>query len=440
MVVGHDNSVLRASQPSLLSGDLQTASRHEREGREAPPEVALLGSKPAFAEVLQVGRPNIPDRSAFLSRINRMLDNKQLTNFGPMALELENKIAEVAGARHCVATCNGTVGLELAIGALGMQGEVIVPSFTFIATTHALWRQNIRPVFCDVDPETHCLDPRRVREAITSATTGILGVSLWGDYSGEEELRSIADEHGIKLLLDSAHSFGCGRERAGCGIVSDAEVFSLHATKCIHAIEGGAIVTDDDALAKRLRLMVNFGFAGEDTVTYLGTNGKMCEATAAMGLTSIEAKDRIFEQNRMNYLAYMDGLSNVSGIKVRARSPQDRHNFHYVVCEIDSSTAGLTRDELIAALRLENVVARRYFFPGCHRMEPYASLFPNSKKELPVTEAVAGRVMVLPNGLSVSRENVARLTERISSIVYRAPEVRAALKNCKDPRLPSFMR
>ena len=389
--------------------------------------------------MLQVGRPNLPNRAAFLSRINRMLDNRQFTNHGPMVLELENRIADVTGARHCIATCNGTAGLEIAIGALGMQEEVIVPSFTFIATVHALWRQNIRPVFCDIDPKSHCLDPDRVRNAITSKTSGILGVSLWGNYSGEEELRRIADEHGIKLLLDSAHSFGCGHERADQGMAADAEVLSLHATKCIQAIEGGAIITNDGVLAERVRLMVNFGFSGEDTVTYLGTNGKMNEAAAAMGLTSLEARAEIFAHNRRNLQTYSDRLSSIPGIGIMARSPQDRHNFQYVVCEVDGLVAGLSRNELVAALRLENVVARRYFYPGCHRMQPYASLFPGAGKYLPATEAVAENVMVLPNGLAVSCENVERLTERIASILHRASEVRAALGKCRDPRLPRFV-
>ena len=409
-------------------------------GRGDGSAVALLGDRPAFEEALQVGRPNIPDRSAFLARIDRMLDSKRFTNLGPMVLELEDRIAEVARARHCVATCNGTVGLEIAIRALGMRGEVIVPSFTFVATAHALWGQNVRPVFCDIDPKTHCLDPARVRDAITPETTGILGVSLWGDYAGERELREIADEHCIALLLDSAHSFGCGRERPGARMACHAEVFSLHATKCIHAIEGGAIVTDDDALAERLRLMVNFGFSGEDAVAYLGTNGKMSEASAAMGLTSLEAREGIFEHNRRNLDAYGEGLAGVSGVSVRARPPRDRHNHQYVVCEVHEPAAGLSRNELVSALRLENVVARRYFHPGCHRMEPYASAFPRAGAALPATEAVAERVMVLPSGLSVSRDDVARLTERIASIVRRAPEVRAALETCEDPRMPAFSR
>lgn len=402
-------------------------------------DVAALGARPAFEEMLVVGRPNMPERGAFISRVEEMFDSRRLTNLGPMATEFEDHVARIAGAEHGVATCNATIGLELAISALELTGEVIVPSFTFVATVHALWRQNVRPVFCDIDPRTHCLDPVRVQGAITPRTTGILGVSLWGTYAGERELRRIADEHGLRFLLDSAHSFGCAREDGGARALCDAEVFSFHATKCVNSIEGGVIATNDAALAAQLRLMINFGFSGEDRVSHLGTNGKMNEAAAAMGLTSLEARELIFEHNRRNFVVYSDGLLDVPGVTVLRRDAAGRHNFQYVVLEIDEAATGLSRDELVAALRLENVLARRYFHPGCHRMAPYADLMPDAGEGLPVTEALAARVMVLPTGMAVTPEDVALLTGRISSIVLRAPEVRTALREGADPRIDALL-
>lgn len=401
--------------------------------------MALLGAAPAFAETLHVGRPNMPDRARFLSRIDRMLDSGRLTNLGPMVLEFEERVARIAGTRHCIATCNATVGLELAISALGMTGDVIVPSYTFVATVHALWRQGLRPVFCDIDPRTHCLDPESVEAAITSRTTGILAVHMWGNTCATHALQDIAERHGLKLLFDAAHAFGCGTRQRAVGSYGDAEVFSFHATKCVHAFEGGAIVTDNGELAGRLRLMVNFGFAEEDTVEHLGTNGKMSEASAAMGLTSLEAMEAIVAHNQANHRAYASGLAAIPGIALMPRRSNQPHNFHYVVTEIDPAEAGLTRDELVAALRLENVVARRYFHPGCHRMQPYAGLFPQAGRTLPVTEEVARRVMVLPTGLQVSEADVARLTSRIAAITRQAPAVRVALAQCRDPRMPSFL-
>ncbi|NND91683.1 MAG: dTDP-4-dehydro-6-deoxyglucose aminotransferase [Granulosicoccus sp.] len=403
-------------------------------------EVALLGGTPAFTEDLCVGRPNVPDRSAFMARMNAMFDSGRLTNLGPMVQEFEKQVARIAGTRHCVATCNATVGLELAISALGMKGDVIVPSFTFIATVHALWRQGITPIFCDIDPVTHCLDIASVEAAMTSRTTGILGVHLWGNMSATNELHDLAQRKGVKLLFDAAHAFACGTKQRAVGSFGDAEVFSFHATKFVHAFEGGAIVTDDGDLADRLRLMTNFGFADEDEVLHLGTNGKMSEPSAAMGLTSLEAMDSIIAHNKRNYAAYDVALKAVPGVRLQYRSMEDPHNYHYVVTEIDESVTGLSRDELVAALRLENVIARRYFYPGCHRMEPYSSLFPQARHTLPVTEEISRRVIILPTGQTVNEADIGRLVGRIAAIVRRAREVRQALAECEDRRIPSFTR
>jgi dTDP-4-amino-4,6-dideoxygalactose transaminase len=399
---------------------------------------ALLSGKPAFSSTILVGRPNMPERVRFLERIERMFSSGRLSNHGPMNDEFESVVADIAGARYCIASCNATIALELAISALGMRGEVIVPSFTFVATVHALWRQGIRPVFCDIDPETHCLDVASVEAAITSETTGILGVHVWGNVSDTQALGELARRKGLKLLFDAAHAFGCSTVNRPVGTVGDAEVFSFHATKFVHSIEGGAVVTNDADLARRLRLMVNFGFSGEDTVSHLGTNGKMTEASAAMGLTSLESMSDFAEHNRRNFIVYSNGLASVPGVRLMSRPNDARHNFQYVVTEVDEAQAGLSRDEIVAALRMENVVARRYFYPGVHRMQPYAGLFPRAGRDLPVTISVAQRVMVLPSGTAVTEADVEVLTARIGSIVQHAPAVRAALKTCMDPRLPAF--
>lgn len=397
---------------------------------------ALFGGKAIFNEMVCVGRPNIPDPAGFLKRIETVLRSARLSNNGPMNIEFERQVASITGARHCVATCNATLGLELAIAALGMHGEVIVPSFTFIATVHALWRQGIRPVFCDVDPVSHCLSADAVEAAITPRTTGILAVNLWGGVDATSPLRGIARRYGLKLLYDSAQAFSRDSARE---VNNDAAVFSFHATKCINAFEGGAIVTDDGALAGRLRLMVNFGFSGEDEIRFAGTNAKMSEASAAMGLTSIAALDRIIARNLENFDAYSAGLADVPGIRILRHRRDRPHNFQYIVTEVDADSAGLTRDELVAALRLENVMARRYFHPGCHRVEPYAGRFPEAGRTLPVTEALARQVMVLPTGLSVTGVCIERITGRIASLISRAAEVRIRLPACHDLRLPDYV-
>ncbi len=401
--------------------------------------LALLGGAAAFTETLHVGRPNLPNRQRFMQRLEGVLDSCRLTNFGPQVVEFEQRVAELTGAAHCVATCNATTGLELAIRALDMAGEVIVPSFTFVADPAALAWQGITPVFCDVDPQSHCIDVARVEAAITARTTGILAVHLWGNVCAVAALQDIADRYNIKLLFDAAHAFGCTVGGRAVGSFGDAEVFSFHATKFINAFEGGAIVTNNAELAQRLRFMTNFGFSAEDEVSHLGVNGKMSEASAAMGLTSLEAMSDIILHNADNHQAYVRGLASVPGVRVMQRDPAQQHNFHYIVAEIDVAAAGLSRDQLVAMLRLENVMARRYFHPGCHRMAPYRKFYAEASGTLPVTEALSQNVLVLPTGLAVSTADISLLTSRIATAVEQAASVRLALARCQDARLPSFI-
>ena len=390
-------------------------------------ELAISGASPAFTEKLHVGRPNIGSRQALLGRIEQMLDSRWLTNNGRYVQELERKLAELLEVKHCIAVCNATIGLEIAIKAAGLSGEVIVPSFTFVATAHALQWQGVTPVFCDVDPETHTLDPARVEEAITPRTTGILGVHLWGKGCDVEALSDIAQRHELKLLFDAAHAFGCSHRGRMIGGFGDAEVFSFHATKFFNTFEGGAITTNDDDLAAKMRLMKNFGFAGQDRVIYVGTNGKMNEVSAAMGLTSLESLDEFIDTNRTNYECYREALSGVAGINMLAYDTLERCNYQYVVLEVDETVAGLSRDELVKVLWAENVMARRYFYPGCHRMEPYRSDPFYVSTELPVTEALSERLITLPTGTVVGPEYIDKIGEIIRTAIQRAPELRSYL-------------
>jgi len=365
-----------------------------------PSDLAIHGAKPAFAEPLHVGRPNIGDRAAFLRRVEDVLDRRWLTNNGPLLQELEKKVAAHLGVKHCVAMCNGSIALEIAIRALGLQGEVIVPSYTFIATAHALFWQGITPVFADISPDTHNLDPAAVRRMITPRTTGIIGVHLWGRAAPVKELQEIADEHGLKLLFDAAHAFGCSLDGKLIGAFGKAEVLSFHATKFFNTLEGGAVVTDDDELAHAMRLMRNFGFVDFDKVIHPGTNGKMTEVSAAMGLTNLEHLPAIVEDNRRNYLAYRDCLNGLPGLKVLEFNEAERNNYQYVVLLVGPECP-VSRDNIVAALHAENILARRYFWPGCHNMKPYKQLFPHAELVLPNTIQVAERVVVLPTGSSL---------------------------------------
>lgn len=231
--------------------------------------LAIFSGVPAFAEKLHVGRPNIGNRERLLERIEAMFDRCWLTNHGPYVEEFEQKIAELTGAKHCIAMCNATIALEIVIKALGMTGEVIVPAFTFIATAHALQWQEIIPVFCDIDPLTHNIDPDRVEDMITPRTTGIIGVHVWGRPCNIEALQAIADKYSLRLVFDAAHAFACSHNGRMIGNFGDAEVFSFHATKFLNTFEGGAVITNDDELAVKIRLMKISGL--QDT-TMLSTS------------------------------------------------------------------------------------------------------------------------------------------------------------------------
>jgi dTDP-4-amino-4,6-dideoxygalactose transaminase len=368
---------------------------------------------PILPNPLHVGKPNIGNRERFIERLEGIFERGWLTNAGPLVQEFEQRLADYLGVKHCIATCNGTVALELAIRATGLKGEVILPSLTFIATAHSLQWQEIRPVFCDIDPQTFNIDPFEVERHITPQTTGILGVHLYGRPCDVEGLQAVADKHNLKLLFDAAHAFGCSHKGRMVGNFGNCEVFSFHATKLFNSFEGGAVATNDDELAQKIRLMKNFGFAGEDNVVHVGTNGKMTEVCAAMGLTNLESLEEFVAINKRNLAAYHAGLAGAPGIEFIHYDEAERNNFQYVILRVDAEKFGFSRDDLQQELRRHNVLARRYFYPGCHRMEPYRTLYPEAGRHLARTEDFCGRVLALPTGTQVSEETVGLICEGI---------------------------
>jgi dTDP-4-amino-4,6-dideoxygalactose transaminase len=388
-------------------------------------ELAVFSNSPAFAEPLHVGRPNIGDESRLLERISGILERRWLTNDGELAGAFEAAVAELVEAKECVLVVNATVGLQLLARALDLSGEVILPSWTFVGTAHALSWVGLTPVFCDIDPDTHNLDPDAVERAVTERTSAILGVHLWGRPCAPDRLAAIADRHGVPLIFDAAHALACSYRGRAIGGLGTAEVFSFHATKIATSGEGGAITTDDAKLAARLRRMRSFGFHAYDAVSDLGTNGKMSEFAAAMGLTSLESLDTFIEVARRNYLAYARALKGIAGLRLLDVPADERHNYHYVVLELTGEDAGgLSRDELVTVLHAENVLARRYFHPGCHRHEPYRSL----RAVLPVTEAVSSRVIVLPTGTAVDERDIETICSIIEVALHNGAEVRRRLE------------
>lgn len=370
---------------------------------------------PRFSSPVHVGCPNVMNREKFFARVNDIFDRKWLTNNGIYVQELEQKIANYLKVEHCVLVANATVALDILGRAIGLSGEVIVPAFTFVATAHSLLWQNLKPVFCDIDPTTHNLDPEEVQKLITPETSAILGVHIWGRPCAVQELEQIAKTNNLKLIYDAAHAFGCSAGDTMIGNFGIAEVFSFHATKLFNTFEGGAITTNNAELAEKLRLMRNFGFQELDQVVSLGTNAKLSEVAAAMGLTNLESIDFIIERNRENYLNYQSQLSKIPGISVIEYDPANQNNFQYVIIEVDSAVSGFSREELVHFLHSHNVLVRRYFYPGCHNMEPYRSS-DFRRGVLDHTEKLNQQVVSFPTGTSITSEHICAIAGLIAEL------------------------
>ena len=356
-------------------------------------------------------------------RLAGALERRYLSNHGPLVEEFEGRVAQRLGVRHCIAVSNATSGLMVLARALGLAGEVVMPAFTFVGTAHAMRWIGIAPSFCDIRRETHTLDPELVEAMITSRTSAILGVHVWGRPCEITALEAIADQHDLPLLLDAAPAFGCTYRGQPIGAFGRAEVLSFHPTKVLNTFEGGAVLTNDDDLAERVRLMIQFGFQDEDTVVELGINAKMSEASAAMGLASLEVVDEFIAVNRRHHERYRANLAGLPGLSLVPYPEDERANYQYVVVEVDAAGSSISRDALQQVLRAENVLARRYFFPGCHRMEPYRTEQPHAGASLPATDALVERVLQLPTGTALSGEDVDRVCEIVRLAFEHGEEI-----------------
>ena len=374
-------------------------------------DFALNGGSPLFDKPLHVGQLYIPSRKKLERRIDTIYKSGWLTNNGPLVQELEERISEITDTTHCVSVANATLGLMLLARALDLKGEVILPSFTFVATAHAIHWQGAKTRFCDIDYNTHNLSPEKVFEALSDETAAILGVHIWGRPCAPEALHDISKQHRIPLIFDAAHAFGCVHGKTPIGSFGAAEVFSFHATKLMSCCEGGAITTNDAALAKELQDLRNFGFQGMDNVSGIGINAKLSEIQAAWGLSVLDELNMIVQQNKEMYFAYRDQLEGISGIRLIPLDEDCVTNYQYIVLEITDEFP-LSRDELLQLLRAENVLARRYFYPGIHQMLPYRGIS-DPPAMLENTERLTQQVLQLPTGRDCTIEAIAEICNLI---------------------------
>ncbi len=388
-------------------------------------DLALFGGGKLFPDPLHVTRPTVGSKDIFLDHVNAAWDRLWFTNDGPLVRELESQLERELQVDHCVLTSNGTSAMSLVIQALGLKGEVILPSFTFVSTAHALQMIGIKPVFADIDATTWSLDVDHCRALITPETSAIIATHLFGDTADIEALEALCRSENIPLLFDSAHAFGCTHHGKPVGGFGVAEIFSFHATKTFHTFEGGAATTNDEQLAARLRKMRNFGFSDFDHIDTIGTNAKLSEIHAAMGLTNLAVFDDTLIANAQSHDHYAKILATFTGLTLRTPPEHVASNHHYVVAEVDHDTFGLSRDNLLQILHAENILARRYFYPGTHRCAPYAES--NADAHLPVTENLADRIIQFPGGASIPQEDITKIGWLLAFLAANANEITARM-------------
>ena len=360
-------------------------------------------------KLITVTSPLLPSLDDFIPYLEDIWDRKWLTNNGHYHQKLEQALCEYLKVPYISLFTNGTLPLMCALQALRITGEVITTPYSFVATTHSLWWNGIKPVFVDIDPVTCNLDPEKIEAAITPKTTAIMPVHVYGKPCDTVRIQEIADKYGLKVIYDAAHAFGV--EVNGKSILEsgDMSTLSFHATKVYNTIEGGALVCHDEQTKKRIDYLKNFGFASETTIVAPGINGKMDEVRSAYGLLNLKQVDSAIEARRKVAVQYRDALKDIPGIRFMEDMPGVRHNYSYFPIFINAEEYGLTRDELYFKLKENDVLGRRYFYPLISEFSTYRGLESAKRENLPVAVKVADSVICLPMYHNLNEEDVTRI-------------------------------
>lgn len=364
-------------------------------------------------EKITVTSPLLPNLDEFNEMLKDIWSRKWLTNNGTYHQELEKALAEYLKVPYVALFTNGTLPLLCALQALRITGEVITTPYSFVATTHSLWWNNIKPVFVDIDPETCNIDPDKIEAAITPQTTAIMPVHVYGKPCDVERIQAIADKYGLKVIYDAAHAFGvevCGKSILEAG---DMSTLSFHATKVYNTIEGGALICQDEKTKQRIDYLKNFGFAGETTVVAPGINGKMDEIRSAYGLLNLRQVDDAIAARQRIANAYRKALRNVEGITFMEDMPGVRHNYSYFPIFVDKEKYGMTRDELYFKMKDQGVWGRRYFYPLISEFSTYHGLESATSENLPQATKMAERVICLPMHHLLRNEDINKVLECI---------------------------
>jgi len=357
----------------------------------------------------------LPPLEEFTELLKQIWENKILTNNGPFHKQFEKELADYLGVKYISLFSNGTLALITALQALHITGEVITTPFSFVATTHSLWWNNIKPVFADIEPEYFNLDPDRVEAAITPQTTAIMPVHVYGNPCKLERFQQIADTYGLKLIYDAAHAFGVRINGKSVLNYGDLSILSFHATKVFNTIEGGAIICHDAKTKQRIDYLKNFGFAGETTVIAPGINAKMNEVQAAYGLLQLKYVDENITKRKSIADLYRNKLSNISGIRFLNNMEGVNHTCSYFPILVDEKMYGKTRDELYEELKKHNVFGRRYFYPLISQFPSYRGLISANPANLPIAEETAQRVICLPIYPGLDFNNIYEIVKIINN-------------------------
>lgn len=347
-------------------------------------------------EAVYVTKPVLPPLKELNIYLRKIWDNKIITNNGPFHQEFESALADYLGVKHISVFSNGTLALLTALQAMDITGEVITTPFSFVATSHALWWNKIKPVFVDIEPIFYTLDPAKIEAAITPKTTAIMPVHVYGNPCRLEEIEHIAKKHGLKVIYDAAHAFGVEINGNSINNFGDLSVLSFHATKVFNTIEGGAIISHGAVMKKHIDHLKNFGFEDEVTVVGPGINAKMNEIQAAYGLLQLKTIDESIHKRKIITQKYRETLDGIAGISYLADMPGIRHNYAYFPILVDKALYGMSRDELYNRLKENNIYARRYFYPLISQFPPYQNLKSAKKKNLPVAHDIASKVLCVP--------------------------------------------
>lgn len=366
-------------------------------------------------EKILVTRSSMPSFEEYCEEIKKLWDSRWLTNGGVEHIELQKKLEEYLGCEHAVLFTNGHLALEYVIAAMGFErgSEVITTPFTFASTTHAIVRNGLVPVFCDVREDNYTIDPGKIEALITEKTVAIVPVHVYGNMCDTARIAEIANKHGLKVIYDAAHAFGVKYRGVSSACFGDASMFSFHATKVFNTIEGGAVCFGDDALVDKLNCMKNFGQTGVDAVGFVGGNAKMSEFQAAMGICNLRHLSDEIAKRKTVVERYFAALDGVNGIKLCRPDASTEHNYAYLPVVFDGYR--LSRDEVFDALSEQGITARKYFYPLTNSFECYRDLPTAGAEKTPVASYYADRVLTLPLYADLSMDDVDRITDIILS-------------------------